>query len=168
MNNNICFSKVTCPHISVALANFRANSNNKMKTDSHYLEQCSVLARQAAAKGNAGVGAIITCGDAIISQAEEAGKTKNDVTCHAEMEAIRFAIAALTTNNLSDCVLYSTHEPCIMCSYAIRFYKIKKVVFANAVTYFGGFYSSMPVLSTDAVPPHWSQPPAVLHLKKEE
>ena len=136
-----------------------------MKNDVYYLKLCELLAEEAAAKGDAPVGSIITKGDEFIAEAIEASKNKNDITCHAELEAIRLAVKNVKTNDLSDCVIYSTHEPCIMCSYAIRFYKIKKVVYQHAVNYLGGNSSSMPLLTSKEVPPHWAEVPVIVHLK---
>jgi len=138
-----------------------------MKDDAFYIKRCEILAAKAAAKGETPVGAVMTRSDEMISEAFEASKEKNDVTCHAELEAIRLAVNTLKTNDLSDCVLYSTHEPCVMCSYAIRFYRIKKVVFQHTVNYFGGISSSMPLLVVKEVPPHWGDVPEVVHLKGE-
>jgi tRNA(adenine34) deaminase len=139
-----------------------------MKDDYPYIERCKQLAASAGAKGNHAVGAVITKDAIIISEAEEATKSKNDVTCHAEIEAIRIAVEKTGTNNLSGCVLYSTHEPCIMCAYAIRFYAISKVVFLHKVNYLGSVSSPMPLLTSTDVPPHWSSPPSVLHLSSEQ
>ena len=136
-----------------------------MKNDVYYIRLCELLAEEAAAKGDVPVGSIITKGDEIIAEAIEASKNKNDITCHAELEAIRLAVKNLKTNDLSDCVIYSTHEPCIMCSYAIRFYKIKKVVYQHAVNYLGGNSSSMSLLTSKEVPPHWAEVPVIVHLK---
>jgi tRNA(adenine34) deaminase len=135
-----------------------------MKNDVYYIKRCELLAEEAAAKGDAPVGSIITKGEEIIAEAIEASKHKNDITCHAELEAIRLAVKTLKTNDLSGCVIYSTHEPCIMCSYAIRFYKIKKVVYQHAVNYLGGNSSSMPLLISKEVPPHWAEAPVIVHL----
>jgi len=135
-----------------------------MKNDVYYIKRCELLAEEAAAKGDAPVGSIITKGEEIIAEAIEASKHKNDITCHAELEAIRLAVKTLKTNDLSGCVIYSTHEPCIMCSYAIRFYKIKKVVYQHAVNYLGGNSSSMPLLMSKEVPPHWAEAPVIIHL----
>ncbi len=77
----------------------------------HYIQLCEVLGKQAAAKGNQAGGAIITRNDKIVSESAEAVSSKNDIICYAEMEAIRQAVQQLETNDLSDCVLYSTHEP---------------------------------------------------------
>ena len=136
-----------------------------MKNDIYFIKRCEILAAEVA-NGDAPVGSIISKDDEIISEAIEASKNKNDITCHAELEAIRLAVKKLKTNDLSDCTIYSTHEPCIMCSYAIRFYKIKKVVFQHAVNYLGGVSSSMQLLISKEVPPHWGEIPVIVHLKK--
>lgn len=134
-----------------------------MNTHKLYINLCEVLGKQAAAKGNSPVGAIITRDNKIVSEAREEAFSKNDITCHAEIEAIRQAVQQLKTNDMSDCVLYSTHEPCIMCAYAIRFYKIKTVVYKNKVSCLGGISSSMPLLTTNDVPSHWSKAPVIIH-----
>jgi tRNA(adenine34) deaminase len=134
-----------------------------METDADYMRRCAALGRCAAAEGNSPVGSLIVRGDEIISEAGEADRSKNDVTCHAEIEAIRGAVKKLKTNDLSDCTMYSTHEPCVMCAYAIRFYGIRKVVYQHAVSHLGGDSSTMPVLTTGQVPAHWSAAPEVVH-----
>ncbi len=136
-----------------------------MRNDHYYLQICLVLSKQAEEKGNTAVEAVVVKDDEIVSEAEEAVNTKNDITCHAELEAIRIAVNKLGTINLSDCILYSTHEPCIMCSYAIRFYKIKEVVYLHEAKYLGGVSSSLPLLVTNEVPPHWSNAPIIVHWK---
>jgi tRNA(adenine34) deaminase len=137
----------------------------EMKTDFDFIKRCGILAEDAAAKGESPVGALITKNGEILCEAIETSKNKNDITCHAEVEAIRLAVKKLQTNDLSACVLYSTHEPCIMCSYAIRFYKIKKVVYQHAVNYLGGVSSSMPLLISKEVPEHWGDAPEIVHVK---
>ena len=137
-----------------------------MKNDNYYMKRCEKLGEEAAKKGNPPVGAIIVKDDEIISEAEEAGKSKNDITCHAEIEAVRIAVKKVGSSDLSECILFTTHEPCIMCSYVIRVYKIKKVVYQNTVDYLGGISSSMPLLLSDEVPPHWAQAPEIVHFRK--
>lgn len=138
-----------------------------MREDIFYINRCKTLAKSAAEKGNSAVGAIIVKDDKIISEAEEAVKNKNDVTCHAEIEAVRIAVKKLNSTNLSECILYTTHEPCIMCSYAIRYYKIKKIIFLNTVDYLGGATSSMDLLRSDLVPPDWGKSPEIVQLKSD-
>jgi tRNA(adenine34) deaminase len=137
----------------------------KMKTDFDFIKRCGILAEDAATKGESPVGALITKNGEIVCEAIEASKNKNDISCHAELEVLRLAIKKLQTNDLSGCVLYSTHEPCIMCSYAIRFYKIKKVVYRHAVNYLGSVSSSMPLLISKEVPPHWGDVPEIVHVR---
>lgn len=136
-----------------------------MKNDVYYIKRCEVLAEEATAKGDAPVGAVVIKGDEIIAEAIEAAKYKNDIICHAELEAVGLAIKKLNTNDLSDCVIYSKHEPCIMFAYSIRFYKIRKVVYQHAVNYLGSVSSAMPLLSSKEVPPHRGEAPVIVHLK---
>lgn len=133
-------------------------------TDWEYMHRCEEFGRRAGEKGNPPVGALLVQDHRIISEAEEDGRSKNDITCHAEIETIRAAVNYLQTNDLSNCILYTSHEPCIMCSYAIRFHRIKKVVFLNKVDYLGGYSSSMALLTSIDVPPSWSNPPEVVCL----
>jgi tRNA(adenine34) deaminase len=126
---------------------------------------CLALSKQSVEKGNSAVGAIVVKDDEIVSEAEEAVTTKNDIICHAELEAIRIAVQKLGTTNLSGCILYSTNEPCVMCAYAIRFYKIKKVVCLHKAKYLGSVSSSLPLLVTKEVPPHWSDAPIIVQLE---
>ncbi len=127
------------------------------------MDLCDQLAVKAGAKGNAPVGCIILNGNQIIAKAEEAGHTKQDITCHAEIEVIRKARKKIGID-MSECTLVSTHEPCVMCGYAIRFHKIKKVVYKNSVKHFGSVHSTMGILTTNEVPKHWSKPPQIIQL----
>ncbi|GAB1396808.1 hypothetical protein MASR1M65_15850 [Saprospiraceae bacterium] len=97
----------------------------------------SCSARKSDRTRNPSVGAVIVKNGEIVAETE-AGKSKNDITCHAEIEALRLAVKKLQSNDLSECVMYSTHEPCIMCSYAIRYYRVKKLVYLHDVDYLGG------------------------------
>jgi len=130
-----------------------------------YMEKCDQLAIKAKERGNAPVGCIILFGNEIIAEAEEAGHSKQDISYHAEMEAIRNARKIIGVD-MSECTLVSTHEPCIMCGYAIRYHKIKKVVYKNPVEYLGSINSSMKVLVTEEVPKHWSKSPEVILFTK--
>lgn len=136
-----------------------------MTTDEQYILRCEVLGRLAMSNGNSAVGAIITLNNRFLVEAEEATRSKNDITCHAEIEVIRKAVIELDATDLSGCTLYTTHEPCIMCAYAIRFHKIKKVVYQHNVNYLGSITSGMPLLTSFDVPPHWSKPPEITQIK---
>jgi tRNA(adenine34) deaminase len=139
-----------------------------MHDDDYFMQRCSALAEKAAANGNSAIGSLIVKDDQVISEGKEAVSSKKDITCHAEIEALRLAVKHFGTTDLSGCILYSTHEPCIMCSYAIRYYKITKVIYRDEANCLGGISSVMPLLITNEVPPHWSKAPVIVHLKKEK
>lgn len=139
-----------------------------MRSDTSFMTRCEELARSAALAGESPVGAVIVRDNQIISEAKEASRSKKDVTCHAEIEAIRLAVSSLNSSDLSQCILYTTHEPCVMCSYAIRFYKIRKVVYQQSVQYLGGIGSPMPLLTTTEVPTHWGNAPEVVKLADQQ
>ncbi|MEX0314976.1 MAG: nucleoside deaminase, partial [Allomuricauda sp.] len=94
-----------------------------MENANYFMAKCEQLANRAAFRGNSAVGSIIVVNNEIVAQAEEAVETKQDISCHAEMEVIREARKILG-KNMSGAILYTTKEPCVMCSYAIRFHRI--------------------------------------------
>jgi tRNA(adenine34) deaminase len=126
------------------------------------MERCADLAREAAGAGEAAVGSVVTTADGVwVADGRENVRAARDVTAHAEVEAIRGACRALGTLDLSGCVLYTTAEPCILCSYAIRETGIARVVTGAWVEDIGGATSRHPVL-TDAAMPGWRPPPVVI------
>lgn len=74
-------------------------------------------------------GAVITCDNAVITSTENGERQEADVTAHAEMLAIRRACKKLGRRDLSDCVVYSSAEPCPMCSAAIFQSHVSRVVY---------------------------------------
>ncbi|WP_394747149.1 nucleoside deaminase [Spongiimicrobium salis] len=130
-----------------------------------YMRQCEALAVKAGTKGNTPVGCIIVRNDKVIAAAEEATKTKEDVSCHAEMEAIRQARKKLG-KDLSGAVLISTKEPCVLCGYAIRFHGIHTVVYKDEVSHLGGVTGPFPILTTTEVPETWPPPINIVHFEE--
>ena len=96
------------------------------------------LARQAYEQGEVPVGALITRGGKVISEAFNLRETLHDPTAHAERLAISRAGAALGSWRLEDCTLYVTLEPCVMCAGAIVQSRIPRVVFGAADPKAGG------------------------------
>ena len=138
--------------------------------DNHntFMKQCIVLGKKAMLKGNPPVGAIIVKNNKVLGTGMEAGKSSKDITKHAEIEAVKNALDNSTNNNLIDCILYTTHEPCIMCSYVLRHYKLKTIIYGTEVTHVGGITSHLPVLKTTQVP-KWGNPPNIIpNILKEE
>lgn len=88
------------------------------------------LAIKTIENGNTPFGAIIVKDGEIIAEAENKTISNNDPTAHAELLAIRKAAKVLKSNNLSECELYASGEPCTMCLSAIYFTGIKDVYVA--------------------------------------
>ena len=104
--------------------------NQKRMADEHfYMQQALQEARKAAEAGEVPVGAVVVCRDRIIARAHNLTETLNDVTAHAEMQAITAAANALGGKYLTDCTLYVTVEPCVMCAGAIAWSQMGKLVF---------------------------------------
>lgn len=125
-----------------------------------FIERCRQLAREAAETGNTPVGSVIVREGVIIGEGREATRPANDITRHAEVEAIRDALGHLGTPKLHGCLLYTTHEPCILCSYVIRHYQIGWVGFETKVPTVGGFSSGWPILTATDIS-IWGPPPIV-------
>lgn len=126
-----------------------------------YMRLCLKLAGIARERGEAAVGSVIVRDGAVIAEGIEGVRAQHDIAQHAEMEAIRRTCQILQTLDLSGCTLYTSAEPCFMCSYAIRACRISTVVFGAPVNSVGGSSSHFPVLSTSAVP-HWGPPPKIV------
>jgi len=88
------------------------------------------LAAEAAAHGEAPVAAVVMEGDTILAAERNRMKALNDPTAHAEMLAIRTALANRGTGRLDGCDLYVTLEPCAMCAGAIAHVRLRRVYFA--------------------------------------
>ena len=86
-------------------------------------------AEKAGANGEIPIGAVVVCKGRIISRAHNLTETLHDVTAHAEMQAITAAANMLGGKYLTDCTLYVTVEPCVMCAGALGWSQIPRVVF---------------------------------------
>jgi tRNA(Arg) A34 adenosine deaminase TadA len=91
-------------------------------------------ARQGIKKSAGGpFGAAIVSGIRVIAVAHNTVLEDHDATCHAEVKAIRMASRKLGRFDLSDCVIYSTTEPCPMCFSAIHWARLRKVIFGTSI-----------------------------------
>ncbi|MGP1422303.1 MAG: nucleoside deaminase [Tannerella sp.] len=97
--------------------------------DVYFMKQALLEAREAASEGEVPVGAVIVCGDRIIARAHNQTERLNDPTAHAEMLAVTSATLALGAKYLTDCRLYVTVEPCVMCAGAIGWAQLAVVVY---------------------------------------
>lgn len=98
--------------------------------DKHFLQMAVQLAIDSVAQGGGPFGAVITRQGEVVAQANNQVTLNNDPTAHAEVMAIRQAGASLNTFILDDCVLYASCEPCPMCTAAIYWSHINRVVYA--------------------------------------
>lgn len=88
-------------------------------------------ARAALKEGEIPIGCVIVCKDRIIARAHNLTETLCDVTAHAEMQAITAAANQLGGKYLTDCTLYVTVEPCVMCAGAIGWAQIPRIVYGT-------------------------------------
>lgn len=100
-----------------------------MSQDEQFMRKALIEAQAAYDEGEIPIGAIIVCHDRIISRAHNLTETLNDVTAHAEMQAITAAANAFGGKYLTDCTLYVTVEPCPMCAGAIGWAQIPRIVY---------------------------------------
>ena len=86
-------------------------------------------ARLAYKEGEIPIGAVVVCKDRIIARTHNLTETLCDVTAHAEMQAITSAANLLGGKYLTDCTLYVTVEPCVMCAGGIGWAQIPRIVY---------------------------------------
>ena len=97
--------------------------------DEQYMRKALDEAQQAFDEGEIPIGAVVVCQDRIIARAHNLTETLHDVTAHAEMQAITIAANELGGKYLTDCTLYVTVEPCVMCAGALGWAQVRRVVY---------------------------------------
>ncbi|MGB5989873.1 MAG: nucleoside deaminase [Marinifilaceae bacterium] len=102
---------------------------NEIK-DKLYMQKAYQEAIIGLEDGEIPVGAIIVCQDRVIAKGHNLTERLNDITAHAEMQAITSAAEYLGGKYLKDCTLYVTLEPCIMCAGALAWSQISRIVYA--------------------------------------
>ena len=104
-------------------------SEEQQKKDERYMRMALDEAQIAYEAGEIPIGAVIVCQDRVISRAHNLTETLCDVTAHAEMQAITAAANTLGGKYLTDCTLYVTVEPCVMCAGAIGWAQVPRIVY---------------------------------------
>jgi len=99
-----------------------------MFNDEYFMRLALQQAQNAFEQDEVPVGCIVVSNDRIIAKAHNLTETLNDVTAHAEMQAITAAANFLGGKYLQNCTLYVTLEPCVMCCGALNWSQISKVV----------------------------------------
>ncbi len=101
-------------------------------SDDRFMKEALKEAVKAFEADEVPVGAVVVCHNTIIARAHNLTERLNDVTAHAEMQAITAATNYLGAKYLKDCTLYVTVEPCSMCAGALFWSQVGKVVFGAA------------------------------------
>ncbi|BEH00397.1 nucleoside deaminase [Bacteroides sedimenti] len=100
-----------------------------MLDDTYFMKQALMEAQKAFDKDEVPVGAVVVCKERIIARGYNLTETLNDVTAHAEMQAITAAANVLGGKYLNECTIYVTVEPCVMCAGAIAWAQTGKLVY---------------------------------------
>lgn len=101
-------------------------------SDEQYMKQALQEAHKAFSEGEVPIGAVIVCRGQVIARGHNLTERLHDVTAHAEMQAITAATEYLGGKYLTDCTLYVTVEPCVMCAGALGWSQIPRVVYGAA------------------------------------
>lgn len=100
--------------------------------DEKYMRMALNEAERALAKREVPIGAVVVAGDRIIGRGHNLVETLGDATAHAEMQAITAAMSTLGGKYLTECTLYVTVEPCVMCGGALAWSQIGRVVYGTS------------------------------------
>ena len=133
-----------------------------MTEDEKFIRHCIALSQQAIDSGDAPFGSVVTKNGQIV--AEASNEAASQVSNHAEILVLNKAAEALGTHDLFGCTLYTNCEPCPMCAFMIREYKIERVVFALPSPFMGG-YTKWNILEDPELgkfPPFFSEQPEVV------
>jgi len=101
-------------------------------SDEYFMKQALNEAQKAFDEGEIPVGAVVVCQNRIVARAHNLTETLNDVTAHAEMQAITAAANMLGGKYLNECTLFVTLEPCVMCAGALGWSQIGRIVYGAA------------------------------------
>jgi tRNA(adenine34) deaminase len=97
--------------------------------DDFFMKEALKEARLALAEDEIPIGAIVVCNGQIIGRGHNLTERLNDVSAHAEMQALTAAANYMGGKYLKDCTLYVTLEPCVMCAGASYWFQLSKIVF---------------------------------------
>ncbi|MBN1417082.1 MAG: nucleoside deaminase [Bacteroidales bacterium] len=98
-------------------------------SDEYFMQESLKEARKAFDKDEVPVGAVVVWNNQVIARSHNLTETLNDVTAHAEMQAFTAAANASGGKYLTDCTLFVTLEPCVMCAGASNWAQISRIVF---------------------------------------
>ena len=99
------------------------------ESDVYFMQEALREATRALEQGEVPVGAVVVCGKKIIARGHNQTETLTDATAHAEMIAMTAAANHLGSKYLTDCALYVTLEPCVMCAGALYWVQLPRLIF---------------------------------------
>lgn len=99
-------------------------------SDNYFMREALKEAHKAFDDGEVPVGAVVVCQGKIIARAHNQTERLTDATAHAEMLATTAAANFLGSKYLSECTLYVTLEPCVMCAGALHWVQLQRLVYA--------------------------------------
>ena len=120
----------------------------ELYTDEYFMREALKEAAKALEIGEVPVGAVVVCQNRIIARTHNQTEKLTDATAHAEMLAITSAANYLGSKYLSECTLYVTLEPCVMCAGALHWSQLQKLVFGASDVQRGYSLVSSPLLHT--------------------
>ena len=142
--------------------------NEPSKQDIKYIQKCIQLSEESYKHGDKPFACLIVKNKEVL--VKSLNKSIQKTSDHAEILAMDKAMKLLGSKDLSQCILYSNCEPCPMCSFMIREYKIKKVIFAIRSSFMGG-YTKWKILQDNKLSkckPFFSSPPEVIPYVMED
>lgn len=101
-----------------------------MKVEERLIREAIALAMRARQRGNPPFGALLASGEEVLLTAENTANTDGNLTCHAETNLVQKALREMTREQIAEAALYTSTEPCVMCTGAIYWAGIRKVVYA--------------------------------------
>ncbi len=116
----------------MSISYYSENDSNDIDEDVYFMKQALIEAQKAGDRDEVPIGAVIVCQGRIIARGHNLTETLNDVTAHAEMQAITAAAQFLGGKYLTDCTLYVTVEPCVMCAGALGWSQIARIVYGSS------------------------------------
>ena len=119
------------------------------ETDAHWMRQALAAAHEARERDEVPVGTCIVVGEEILAVAGNRTRTDGDPTAHAEIVALRAAAGKLGNYRLTDALVYSTIEPCVMCAGALIQARVKRLVYGARDERAGAVESHFRVCDTD-------------------
>ncbi len=138
---------------------------NVQTIDHPMMTRCIELSKSSGKLGEYPYAAVICRDGKIVAESPNRVSHERDVTRHAEIVAISQAQKALATVSLDDCEIYVNAEPCVMCSFAIRESRIRRVIYGLNSPHMGGMTKWNVLADTDlsdSMPEVYAPPPEIV------